>query len=202
MWRPFSRNIAIKAKVPPGTRVYAVGDVHGRADLLQETFAKIDCHLDANPIANAHEIMLGDYIDRGPQSDEVIELMTSRRLDAQTICLMGNHETYLLDFLRDPASLAEWQHYGGLETLMSYGLAPSRNPTADDQKQLAALLAERLPTHHYDFLMTAITFLYTPACDREWLCPISVPKICFSSERSFFSIKEALERPWSTAILR
>jgi len=98
--------------------------------------------------------MLGDYIDRGPQSDEVIELLTSRRLDARTICLMGNHETYLLDFLRDPASLAEWQHNGGLETLMSYGLAPSLNPTADDQKQLAALLAERLPTHHYDFLMT------------------------------------------------
>jgi serine/threonine protein phosphatase 1 len=154
MWRPFSRNIAIKAKVPPGTRIYAIGDVHGRADLLERTISDIDQHRNAYPIAHAIEIMLGDYIDRGPQSDEVIELLTSRRLDAQTICLMGNHETYLLDFLRDPASLAEWQHYGGLETLMSYGLAPSLNPTADDQKQLAALLAERLPTHHYDFLMT------------------------------------------------
>ena len=141
MWRPFSRNIAIKAKVPPGTRIYAIGDVHGRADLLERTISNIDQHRNAYPIAHAIEIMLGDYIDRGPQSDEVIELLTSRRLDAQTICLMGNHETYLLDFLRDPASLAEWQHYGGLETLMSYGLAPSRNPTADDQKQLAALLA-------------------------------------------------------------
>ncbi len=138
MWRPFSRNIAIKAKVPPGTRIYAIGDVHGRADLLERTISDIDRHRKAYPIAHAIEIMLGDYIDRGPRSDEVIELLTSRRLDAQT----------------NPASLAEWQHNGGLETLMSYGLAPSLNPTADDQKQLAALLAERLPTHHYDFLMT------------------------------------------------
>jgi calcineurin-like phosphoesterase family protein len=128
MWRPFSRNTAIKAKVPPGTRIYAIGDVHGRADLLERTISNIDQHRNAYPIAHAIEIMLGDYIDRGPQSDEVIELLTSRRLDAQTICLMGDHETYLLDFLRDPASLAEWQHYGGLEILMSYGLAPSLNP--------------------------------------------------------------------------
>ena len=209
MWRPFSRNIAIKAKVPPGAQIYAIGDVHGRADLLERTISNIDQHRNAYPIAHAIEIMLGDYIDRGPQSNEVIERLTSRRLDAQTICLMGNHETYLLDFLRDPASLAEWQHYGGLETLMSYGLAPSRNPTADNQKQLAALLAERLPTHHHDFLKTLpLSF----ECGDYFFVHAGVrPGVALSdqraedllsSERSFFSIKEALEKPWSTAILR
>jgi serine/threonine protein phosphatase 1 len=155
MRRPFSRKIAIKSgKVPAGTRIYAIGDVHGRADLLERTFSNIDQHLKAYPIANAIEIMLGDYIDRGPRSDQVIELLTSRSVHRQTICLLGNHETYLLEFLRDPASLAEWQRYGGLETLMAYGLAPSLKSSADDQKNLAALLAKRLPAHHHDFLMT------------------------------------------------
>jgi serine/threonine protein phosphatase 1 len=155
MWRPFSREREINyAKVPPGRRIYAIGDVHGRADLLERTISDIDQHRHAYPVANSVEIMLGDYIDRGPRSDEVIELLASRRVHGQTICLLGNHETYLLDFLKDPTSLAEWQRYGGLETLMSYGLAPSLNPTADQQKQLAAALAERLPGHHYDFLTT------------------------------------------------
>src|SRR5258705_10702913 len=94
MWRPFSRNVAIKAKAPPGTRIYAIGDVHGRADLLERTISDNDRHRKAYPIAHAIEIMLGDYIDRGPQSDEVIELLTSRRLDARTICLMGNHDLF------------------------------------------------------------------------------------------------------------
>lgn len=156
MWRPYSKKTAINpAKVPSGTRIYAIGDVHGRADLLQQTISEIDQHRNAYPTANPIEIMLGDYIDRGPRSNEVIELLISRHVHGQqTICLMGNHETYLLDFLKDPASLTEWQRYGGLETLMSYGLAPSLNPTPEDQKQLAASLAESLPGHHYDFLMT------------------------------------------------
>jgi serine/threonine protein phosphatase 1 len=142
MKRPFSRKIAIKSgKLPAGTRIYAIGDIHGRADLLERTISDIDQHLKAYPIANAIEIMLGDYIDRGPRSDQVIELLTSRSVHRQTICLLGNHETYLLEFLRDPASLAEWQRYGGLETLMAYGLAPSLKSSADDQKNLAALLA-------------------------------------------------------------
>jgi serine/threonine protein phosphatase 1 len=63
-------------------RIYAIGDVHGRADLLARTISNIDHHWNAYPIARAR-IMLGDYIDRGPQSDEVIELLTSRRLDAK-----------------------------------------------------------------------------------------------------------------------
>jgi serine/threonine protein phosphatase 1 len=154
MWNPFSKTTAINyAKVPVGTRIYAIGDVHGCADLLEQTFSGIDQHRKDYPIANTVEIMLGDYIDRGPRSYDVIELVTSRRVRGRMICLMGNHEAYLLHFLRDPTSLAEWQRYGGLETLMSYGLAPSLSSSPEDQKQLAASLAERLPAHHYEFLM-------------------------------------------------
>src|SRR5258708_22161517 len=103
MWRPFSKKTAINyAKVPPGTRVYAIGDVHGRADLLEQAISDIDQHRNAYPIANPIEVMLGDYIDRGPRSDDVIELLASRHVHGQTICLLGNHESYLLDFLKDP----------------------------------------------------------------------------------------------------
>jgi serine/threonine protein phosphatase 1 len=63
------------SKLPAGSRVYAIGDVHGRIDLLQEALGKIDRHRNAYPIASPIEVMLGDYIDRGPSSFDVIELL-------------------------------------------------------------------------------------------------------------------------------
>src|SRR3954470_19712393 len=153
MWSPFRKTAEVNSpKLPSGSRVYAVGDVHGRADLLQETFAKIDSHRDAYPIANVHEIMLGDYIDRGPSSFDVIELL-SKRVGGSTICLKGNHEAFLLEFLKDPAILGAWQRCGGLETLVSYGLNPSPSLSPQDQESLAAMLADRLPAHHHNFLI-------------------------------------------------
>ena len=153
MWRPFRKATEVNyPKLPSGSRVYAIGDVHGRADLLQETFSKIDRHRDTYPIANALEIMLGDYIDRGPSSFDVIELL-SMRARGGTICLKGNHEAFLLEFLKDPTILNAWQHCGGLETLVSYGLEPSFNLSSEDQESLAASLAERLPEHHHKFLI-------------------------------------------------
>ena len=153
MWRRFRKAAEVNSpKLPSGSRVYAIGDVHGRADLLQETFAKIDSHRDAYPIANALEIMLGDYIDRGPSSFDVIELL-SKRVRGGTICLKGNHESFLLEFLKDPTILNAWQRCGGLETLVSYGLEPSLDLSPEDQESLAATLAERLPAHHHNFLI-------------------------------------------------
>src|SRR3954454_21730231 len=99
MWRRFRKAAEISPpKLPAGSRVYAIGDVHGRADLLQETFSKIERHRDAYPIANALEIMLGHYVDRGPPSFDVIELL-SNGVSGGTICLQGNHESFLLEFL-------------------------------------------------------------------------------------------------------
>ena len=153
MWRRFRKAAEVNSpKLPAGSRVYAIGDVHGRADLLQETFAKIDSHRDAYPIANALEIMLGDYIDRGPSSFDVIELL-SMRVRGGTICLKGNHESFLLEFLKDPTILNAWQRCGGLETLVSYGLEPALDLSPEDQESLAATLAERLPAHHHNFLI-------------------------------------------------
>jgi serine/threonine protein phosphatase 1 len=141
------------SKLPPGSRVYAIGDVHGRVDLLQEVLGKIERHRNAYPVANAIEVMLGDYIDRGLASFEVIELLSSRVRNG-TICLKGNHETFLLEFLQDPRILTHWQHVGGLETLTSYGLEPSLNCSTKVQEKLAAQLANRLPAHHHKFLIS------------------------------------------------
>ncbi|MBO0758683.1 MAG: metallophosphoesterase, partial [Bradyrhizobiaceae bacterium] len=90
-------------RLPEGTRVYAVGDVHGRADLLDRLLPQIDAHLSRNPVSRAIEVYLGDYVDRGPDSRRVIDLLIRRRREKRkTICLKGNHETYLLEFLKDP----------------------------------------------------------------------------------------------------
>lgn len=152
MWTPFRKADEVnRSKLPTGSRVYAIGDVHGRAELLHETFCKIDNHREAFPIANAIEITLGDYIDRGPSSFDVIELLLTRTRSG-TVCLKGNHEVFLLEFLKDPTVLSVWQHCGGLETLRSYGLEPPLNPSSKDQEHLAAALAVQLPAEHHNFL--------------------------------------------------
>ena len=105
---------------------FAVGDIHGCYEKLVSILAKCESYAGSGLY---RLVFLGDYIDRGPSSYDVVELLAARRVQQGTFCLMGNHETYLLDFLKDPATLADWQRLGGLETLMSYGLVPSRNPS-------------------------------------------------------------------------
>lgn len=139
------------SRLPPGSRVYAIGDVHGRVDLLQEVFSKIERHRRIYPIASAIEVMLGDYVDRGPASYDVIELLSSR-VRSGTICLKGNHESFLLEFLHNPRVLTHWQHVGGLDTLTSYGLEPSLKCSAKVQEKLATEFGRRLPAHHHEFL--------------------------------------------------
>lgn len=103
--------------------IYAVGDVHGRHDLLIGLLDQIG--KDSEAFASPPVIVfLGDYIDRGENSRETIELLIDFKVwtGAKTIFLMGNHEQMLLSFLNDPASGSRWLRYGGLQTLMSYGV--------------------------------------------------------------------------------
>jgi serine/threonine protein phosphatase 1 len=74
-------------------RIYAVGDVHGRADLLVELLARIDADLKANPIARSIQVFLGDYIERGPNSREVLDRLVARRRHYSMLYLNGNHAT-------------------------------------------------------------------------------------------------------------
>src|ERR1700686_5482716 len=102
---PAANSQSIAASTPPDVRIYAVGDIHCRADLLIETLARIDDDLQRRPIKNAIEVYLGDYIDRGPHSKTVIDLLAVRLVENRAVCLLGNHETLMEDFLRNPACL-------------------------------------------------------------------------------------------------
>ena len=113
------------AEVPPGVLVYAIGDIHGRLDLL-EVLLKAVLSDPVGPDDRKVLVFLGDYVDRGPSSEGVLELLSGmhghKALEVRF--LLGNHEETLLDFLHDPAVGPAWCDYGGRETLMSYGVAP------------------------------------------------------------------------------
>lgn len=113
----------ITASTPPDTRIYAIGDIHGRADLLSEITARIDDDIRRRPVAHAIEVYLGDYIDRGPDSKTVVDLLAVRLVASRAVCLRGNHEAVMEGFLQDPAILPYWLELGGMPTLESYGIA-------------------------------------------------------------------------------
>lgn len=141
-----------KPRLPDGTRVYAIGDVHGRADLLQSLLTVIDADLARSPPERAIQVFLGDYVDRGPDSRAVLDLLIERSKSHETVCLKGNHEIFLLEVLKDTARLQEWRHYGGLLTLVSYGIIPTMNPLRGRAGGMIEGLKRAIPTEHLAFL--------------------------------------------------
>jgi serine/threonine protein phosphatase 1 len=139
-------------QIPDGIRIYAIGDIHGHLDLLDQVLTRIDAHLANNPISQPIYVFLGDYIDRGPASRAVLDRLIERSRMPQTIFLKGNHEAILEEFLTEPRVLDEWRKYGGLETLVSYGLRPSGKTILTEQQALAAELGRALPLSHRNFL--------------------------------------------------
>jgi serine/threonine protein phosphatase 1 len=97
-------------------------------------------------------VFLGDYIDRGPASRDVLDHLVIRDRTFRSVFLKGNHEGFLTGFLSNPSILEHWQYNGGLETLLSYGVRPSLNADAATQVQLAAALDEALPESHRQFI--------------------------------------------------
>lgn len=143
------------ATVPEGHRVYAIGDIHGRADLL--TTLHRDILVDAanaGPGTRKIAIYLGDYLDRGLQSREVIDLLLDQPLpDFASIHLRGNHEHEAMAFLREPARGATWLRYGGDATLYSYGVRlPAETPPEERLEVLSKSLLAAMPTRHRAFL--------------------------------------------------
>jgi serine/threonine protein phosphatase 1 len=141
-----------RPRVPTGMRVYAIGDVHGRSDLLGEIFSRIDADLKADPAPRVLQVLLGDCVDRGPSSRKVIDLIISRSRTHETHCLKGNHEALLLNFLHDPDTLPAWEKVGGIETLDSYGLAPLLKELPRHPAELAVYFDLALPKSHRQFL--------------------------------------------------
>lgn len=145
---------ASTASVPRGTRVYAVGDIHGRLDLLDALLDQITRDADDAPNLVKSLIFLGDYIDRGPDSARVIErLINGLPPMFSTVCLRGNHEDVMVRFLSDLRAAPGWLTYGGRATLASYGVPappPDAPPAELAEAQRALNLA--LPEPHRAFL--------------------------------------------------
>jgi serine/threonine protein phosphatase 1 len=141
-----------RPRLPNGRRIYAVGDIHGCADLLSDIFDRIDDDLKSRPTPEVVHVFLGDYIDRGPDSRQVIELLIARQRENDVVFLKGNHEIYIMNFLKTPRILDDWQRLGGLETLMSYGINPIINANAAAQARIAIDFDRVLPESHRQFL--------------------------------------------------
>lgn len=139
-----------EARLPPGLRVYAIGDIHGRADLLDQLHDKIEADLGSAPEKTVI-VYLGDYVDRGADSHGVIERLTrSRFSNVETVALLGNHEDMLLQFMDAPYGASLWLSNGGDATLSSYKV---KVPASFDELLFTqrALLGA-MPRHHKQFL--------------------------------------------------
>lgn len=140
-------------KIGDGRRVYAVGDIHGRLDLLNRLLEEITAHAARQPQAQNVIVFLGDYIDRGPDSRGVIERLASLTIaDWQIVCLRGNHDQVMLDFVADPLLYRAWRNYGAQETLLSYGIRPPLFDRDEDFITAHESLARVCPAHHWRFL--------------------------------------------------
>ena len=150
----FQSEPEIQAKTPDDTCIYAIGDIHGRHDLLVTLQHKII--EDSKKRASTRKIIIymGDYIDRGFESKEVLERLIAKPLEGfESIYLKGNHEDAMLRFLETPEESAAWLLWGGDATLRSYGVAMhSSKGKRQTPTEMAKQLADKLPEQHADFL--------------------------------------------------
>lgn len=139
--------------VPDGHRIYAVGDVHGQDHLLGDLLAQIEADIVARPGMDVILVFLGDLIDRGPASAEVVErLRNYRRHGVRTEFLIGNHEEVLLRILEGEGGLlADWLRFGGAQCARSYGLSASRLAKMAPAEAIE-MLRSTIPAEHQAFL--------------------------------------------------
>lgn len=140
-----------EARIPAGVRVYAIGDIHGCADAIDELHAKI--MQDAASFAGERIVVyLGDYIDRGPDSRGTVDRMLRRVPKGFSAhFLKGNHEAALLDFLDHAETYRVWRSYGAPETLMSYGIRPPLFDAVEKYEETRLALRRALPRDHLAF---------------------------------------------------
>jgi serine/threonine protein phosphatase 1 len=145
---------ARKPRTPKERRIYAIGDIHGRLDLLRDLHEAIRKDAAKAPNKRKTLVYLGDYVDRGPQSSEVIDVLVREPLEGfRTVHLKGNHEDFLLRFLEDAFIGPDWMMNGGMETLESYDLRfYDRGCAWDGLEGIRRDFLEVLPESHLDFL--------------------------------------------------
>ena len=158
----FSRLFAGRGRVksspeaPPGTRVYAIGDIHGRLDLLTLLHRMIEEDAAGSDDERKALIYLGDYVDRGSSSRQVIDYLLGDPLpDFETVFLTGNHESMMLSFLDDTSIGPMWMINGGDATLLSYGVGEMQGDTIEQRDlKIQSALKQQLPHAHVEFLRT------------------------------------------------
>ncbi|GBD42668.1 Bis(5'-nucleosyl)-tetraphosphatase, symmetrical [bacterium HR40] len=159
------RSPAARPAVPDGVRIYAVGDLHGRRDLLEEIEERIAEDLAASPrVVRPFLVYLGDFVDRGMDSRGVLERLVVNPLfeGVPRVLLLGNHDLWMREFLRGQPIGASWLQFGGDATLASYGVR--LDFTLPEPQRLALArdgLAERLPDTHRRLLA---------ALELAWSC--------------------------------
>jgi serine/threonine protein phosphatase 1 len=143
-----------QSRTPEGTRLYAIGDVHGCDVQLAGVHDAIAADLEERPPADYRIIHVGDYVDRGPDSRAVVErLWRLGQTDGRVICLRGNHDVLMGGFLGEPDAFGGiWLDNGGAATLRSYGVTPTRSLLGWNYERLAMQLAVAMPPAHRGFI--------------------------------------------------
>lgn len=138
---------------PANARAYAIGDVHGRLDLLRALLSEIEADSSARPCEREYLVFVGDLIDRGPDSNGVIDLLLrSKKYLPHPVFLMGNHEEMMLRVLEKPdEKFRDWLSYGGYECAQSYGVEVGRLAVLDVAHG-SALVKDAIPREHLDFI--------------------------------------------------
>lgn len=141
-----------RARGPEGLRLYAIGDVHGCLDALEAMVGLIAEDLDRHPAPDWRMVLLGDYVDRGPDSRGVLGWVMARVAEGRTTAVLGNHDAMFLEAMERPdgPTLETWLAIGGVPTIASYGVAPREIPTRPGGVQ--AVLAAAVPGAHRAFL--------------------------------------------------
>ncbi|PKU24469.1 metallophosphoesterase [Telmatospirillum siberiense] len=143
-------------EVPAGRRLYVIGDIHGRADLLMTLRRQIREDAEGRGAARNVVIHIGDYVDRGEESHRVLDMLLDDPLpDFESIHLLGNHEKSLLQFLADASIGPYWVRYGGDATLYSFGVRPpAASASAAEFERARQLFASNFPSRYRSFLET------------------------------------------------
>ena len=152
-------------------RLYVIGDIHGRSDLLDRITQKISRDLVDSPAQSAVTVTLGDYFDRGPDSRGVLDRLARNPFPTPHVALKGNHEELFEAFLQDPDIGPKWRHLGGLETLHSYGVSVGSVMRGKGFEEASNALAEKVPKEHFAFLSSLKLSIATP---RYFLCHAGV----------------------------
>ena len=146
--RPPARRVA---QVPDGERYYVIGDIHGRLDLFEELIEAIEADDAANEAADTTVILLGDLIDRGPDSCGVIQRARDWGETRKVRYIAGNHEEMFLESFDDKEMLRHFVKHGGRETILSYGIKRKRYNELT-MKDLQTEMAGLIPQDHREFL--------------------------------------------------